>query len=122
VASTPGQLFAGDRWIADGNYGGTFDVRFRRADTVVILSRTRLLCVAGALRRTLRNRGRSIQAADCPERVDLSFLRWIWRYPTDSRPGLDAALAEHGQHVDVVELNSGRACRQFLKGATTTDT
>ena len=27
------ELFAGDRWIADGNYGRTFDERFSRADT-----------------------------------------------------------------------------------------
>jgi adenylate kinase family enzyme len=116
------QLLAGDRWIVDGNYGGTLDVRLCRADTVVILSRARLFCVAGALRRTLRNLGRAVQAADCPERIDLSFLRWISQYPTDSRPRLDAALAAHGQHLDVVELNSGRACRRFINATTTTDT
>ena len=29
------ELFAGERWIADGNYGGSFDERSARADTVV---------------------------------------------------------------------------------------
>ncbi len=31
-------LLAADCWIVDGNYGGTFDVRFARADTVVVLA------------------------------------------------------------------------------------
>ena len=56
-------------------------------------------CVARALRRSLMNRGKSIQAAGCPERLDREFLRWIWRYPTDSKPRLDAALRAHAQHA-----------------------
>jgi adenylate kinase family enzyme len=32
------ELLAADRWIADGNYGSTFDVRFERADTVIVIS------------------------------------------------------------------------------------
>lgn len=31
-------LTAGESWIIDGNYGGTFDLRFSRADTVIVLT------------------------------------------------------------------------------------
>lgn len=105
---------AGETWIADGNYGGTFDIRFARADTVVVLALPRLTCVARALRRSLRNRGRDVQAAGCPERVDTAFLRWVWRYPVHSRPRLDAALDEHRDHLQVIELTSTREVRTFL--------
>ena len=94
-----GELIAGERWIVDGNYGGTFDVRFARADTVIVLAPGRLACLVGALLRSLQNRGTAIQAPRCPERIDLDLLRWIWRYPVDSRPRLDAALARHGDHL-----------------------
>lgn len=106
-------LLGGDRWIADGNYGGTFDSRFERADTVVVLQPPRLVCVRGALGRQIRNRGRDVQAAGCPEHFDLAFLRWIWRYPVDSRRRLDDALARH-PHLHVVELRSRRAAADFL--------
>ncbi|MGO9873061.1 MAG: hypothetical protein ACLPVY_04605 [Acidimicrobiia bacterium] len=108
------ELTAGGRWIVDGNYGGTFDVRFERADTVIILQPSTLTCVAGALRRSLRNRGAAVQAAGCPERVDPAFLRWIWRYRRDSRPRLDAALDLHRLHLEVIELRSRREAEAFL--------
>lgn len=84
-----------DRWIVDGNYGAGFDLRFSRADTVVVLSLPRLRCLTRVLLRWLRHRGRDIQAKGCPERFDAEFLRWVWRYPIDGRPRLDAALARH---------------------------
>jgi adenylate kinase family enzyme len=108
------ELFAGDRWIADGNYGGTFDERFARADTVIIVSRSRLACVVSAVGRTARHHGKAVQAEDCPERYQLVFYRWIWNYERDSRPRLDAALKRH-DHLDVVELKTRKAMAQFLE-------
>ena len=107
------ELVAPDQWIIDGNYGATFDVRFARADTVVILQPPAPSCIAGALHRSLRHRGKAVQAAECPERVDADFLRWIWRYKRDSRPWMDKALVRHG-HLAVVELRSRRQAQEFL--------
>jgi adenylate kinase family enzyme len=111
-------LVAGEQWIADGNYGGTLDVRLERADTVIVLQPARLVCVGRALRRSLRHRGEAVQAPSCPERVDPAFLRWIWRYPRDSRPRLDAALARHRDHLTVVELRSRKEAADFLLRAS----
>ena len=108
------ELCAGDRRIADGNNGATFEVRFERADTVIVLAPPRPVCVAGALRRTVTHRGRAVQAPGCAERVDLEFLRWIWRYPADSRPRLDAALGRHRERLRIVELRSRREAAAFL--------
>jgi adenylate kinase family enzyme len=108
-------LISGQSWIVDGNYGGTFDIRFARADTVIVLSLPRWRCVSRALHRTLRNYGKAIQAAGCKERVDLKFLRWVWRYPIDSRPRLDAALERHRGNLRVIELTSTDDARAFLE-------
>lgn len=108
-------LTGGDRWIVDGNYGGTFDVRFERADTVIVLAPPRWVCVHGALTRSMRNRGRAVQAAGCRERIDVAFLRWIWRYERDSRPRLDAALARHAPRLRVIELTSRRQAMDFIE-------
>ena len=109
-----GELFDSDTWIADGNHGGTLDVRLSRADTVIIFAFSRMTCVLGALQRTTKNRGTAIQAPGCPERFDLKLLMWIWRYPTESRPRLDAAIGEHDTYLQVIEMRSRGAARRFL--------
>jgi adenylate kinase family enzyme len=110
------ELVAADRWIADGNYGGTFDARFVRADTVIVVARPRVACVSAAITRTARNHGKPVQAEGCPERFDLEFYRWIWNYERDSRPRLDDALQRH-VHLHVVELTSRDAMARFLENA-----
>ena len=110
------ELVAAERWIADGNYGGTFDERFARADTVIIVARARWACTATAIARSARNHGKPIQADGCPERFDLTFYRWIWNYERDSRPRLDNALHRH-DHLNVVELRTRKAMTQFLEDA-----
>ncbi len=107
------ELCAGERWIANGNDGGTFDERFARADTVIIVARNRLACLTSALWRTTKNQGKAVQADGCPERFRLAFYRWIWNYRRDARARLDASLARH-PHLEIVELTNRRSLRQFL--------
>jgi adenylate kinase family enzyme len=117
-ADLQGGLLSGDNWIADGNYGGTLDVRLSRADTVIVLTLPRWRCALRASKRSLRHRGREIQAKGCPEHLDLEFLRWVWRYPTDSRPRLDRAIDRFRDRLNVVELASTSAARSFLDELT----
>lgn len=105
----------GEQWIADGNYAGTFDVRFSRADTIIVLAPPRWRCISRAIRRSFVNHGLSVQAEGCPERIDVTFLWWLWRYPKDGRPLLDEALRVHGQAATVYELNSSRDVTRFLE-------
>lgn len=108
-------LLAGDAWTVDGNYGATFDVRFARADTVIVLAPPRLRCLTRALRRVLKQQGLAVQAPGCPERLNLTFLKWVWRYPRDSRPRLDAALDRHRANLRVIELTSSAQGGKFLR-------
>jgi hypothetical protein len=87
--------------------------RARTTGRVITSGRQELACVAGAVGRSARNHGQSVQAAGCPERFDLAFYRWIWNYERDSRPRLDDALERH-DHLDVVELRTRTAMSRFL--------
>ncbi|HEV3358290.1 MAG TPA: DNA topology modulation protein FlaR [Pseudonocardiaceae bacterium] len=108
------ELVAGDAWLLDGNYGGTLDIRFAAADTVIFLDFPRWRCLARVLRRTIASRGRDTQAPGCPDKVDAEFLRWIWNFRTDSRPEVLSAMAEHGKHAEHVILGSPRDVRAYL--------
>jgi len=48
-------------------------------------------------------------------RLDLTFLRWIWRCPIDSRPRLDLALDQYRVSRRVIELTSPAQVRRFLR-------
>lgn len=102
-------------WIMDGNYGETMDLRLAAADTVIFLDLPPALCVARVLWRAVRYWGRTRpdMAADCPERLDLNFLRWIWNYPRNNRPAILEKLSRL-EGTRVLRLQSAGAVRRFL--------
>jgi adenylate kinase family enzyme len=108
-------LVAHDRWIIEGNYSGTYDIRLPRADTVIVLSPPRRVCVYRVVKRVVVNWHRDVQAAGCPERLDISFVHWVWRFPKEERPLLDQALAHYAGRFTVVELKSTASARRYLE-------
>jgi adenylate kinase family enzyme len=106
--------FAAARWIADGNYSRTLDARLPRADTVVFVDFPPWRTIPRVLRRWARNRGRAVQAAGCPERLDREFLWWVATYRRRSRPRVRAAIARDAQHAKVVVLRTPREVASFL--------
>ena len=108
------ELFAGDEWIADGNYSATLDERLPRADTVVFCDFPTWRTLPRVLRRTLANRGRAVQAEGCPERLDPQFLWWVARYRYRSRPRVVRAIDELAPGASVHVLRSPRAVDAFL--------
>ena len=110
-------LVAADRWIIDGNYGGTMDLRLAAADTVVFLDVPRLRCLTRIAKRALLHRGRvrDDMTPGCPERLTGEFVRWVWSYPPNHRPGILAKLrAFESKGGRVVVLRSDRDKRDFL--------
>lgn len=113
------ELVRREAWIMDGNYSGTFDIRFEACDAVVFLDLPRLLCLWRVLQRTLlyRKRSRPDMAAGCPEKLDrdfLVFLQWIWNYPKQSRPKILARMRENAGSKKVVHLRSRAEVERYL--------
>jgi adenylate kinase family enzyme len=108
-------LAAGERWIIDGNYSSTMDLRLPLADTIIFLDFPRWICLLRVLRRWLIYRGdnRPDLPPGCPERIDLDFLRWIWNYPQRSRPKTVALLRELQTEKRIVWLQSPGAAKMF---------
>jgi adenylate kinase family enzyme len=111
------EMAAHEQWIIEGNYRNTFDIRFDRADTVIVLGPARSICIYRALKRVLRNWHQPTQAPGCPEHFDWSFLTWVWRFPYDARPQLDEALLAYRGRFEVVELSTRRDVRRYLDAA-----
>ena len=101
------ELVQGERWILDGNYGGTMEIRLEAADTIVFLDLPPLLCIW----RVLRRRGRDEPAS---ARRFLEFVAYIWRYRRTRRPAVEDRIRRHGAGKQVHVLNTRRDVQQFL--------
>jgi adenylate kinase family enzyme len=110
------EMVTGERWIIDGNYGGTMHLRLAGADTVVFLDIPRLVCEWAVFTRWLRYRkgSRPDMAPGLHDKLHLAFVRWIWGYPNTRRPGILRQLSELPPTTRVVRLRSRRAMREFL--------
>lgn len=115
-SATVRALCGAERWIMDGNYGGTLDTRVDAADAIVFLDTPRLTCIARVLRRRIAFRGRSRPSLpeDCPERITLGFLHWLWSYPSRRRPTILATLESLRHSKGVHILRSDRERRDLI--------
>jgi len=84
------ELARGERWVMDGNYSGTMEARLSAADAAVFLDAPRSLCLWRVIKRRISYAGRTRpdMGEGCPERLDAEFVRYVWRYPKDRRPGV----------------------------------
>jgi adenylate kinase family enzyme len=111
------EMIAAERWILDGNYGGTLPERLDACDTVIFFDFPRLVCLRQVLARRLRHigRGRVDLAERCPERLTWSFLVWIWTYPAKRRAGILARLGKLRPDQRAVVLRSRAEVERFLE-------
>jgi len=114
-------VVAGDRWIIDGNYIHTLDLSLPRADTILVINRSRLHCLWRVTWRwaTHIGRTRADMGEGCPEKIDWAFAWYIWTYQRRVAPRRDAAIAAHGAHAQIHHLTGDRQIRRFLEGVDT---
>ncbi|GAB3096860.1 isopentenyl transferase family protein [Lysobacter terrae] len=118
--ATVDRLITADRWILDGNFGGTMERRIAACDTVVFLDLPRHLCLWRVLKRRLQHRAKSRvdMAPGCDERLSLHFLWWIWSYPWRRRPALLRRLQQLRAGQRAVILRSDAEIERFLAAFT----
>ena len=110
------ELAARSRWVMDGNYSSTLDLRLPVADTIVFLDLPRRVTLRRVLARRLRWHGRvrPEMPEGCEERISLDFVRWLWRFPRAGRRRLLDAIALAGVEHRVIRLTSRRDVAAWL--------
>ncbi len=74
-------------WIMDGNFDRTIPLRLTYCDAVIFLDLPRLVCLISVIKRVLFSLGRTRpdMGEGCPERFDLSFLKWVWNFSKEKQ-------------------------------------
>ena len=109
-------LLGSDAWIADGTHVDTLEHRLARADGAIVLDYSRWVAVRGVASRLLHREGRhrADLAPGCTNRLDRVYASFVWTYRHVTKPEVDAALARHADHVDVITLRSRRRAERWL--------
>ncbi len=68
-----------DKWIIEGNYSTTYDIRAPRADTIIYLELPLIICLYRVVKRWLTNIGntRPDMGPGCTEKLDYQFIKFI---------------------------------------------
>lgn len=92
---------AGERWIIEGNYGGTMELRLARATLVLYLDYPIPLCLWRILKRIWQFRGktRPDMTEGCEERLDMAFLWYVARWNSGPGPRTEAKLIGHESKI-----------------------
>ncbi len=109
----------GDAWISEGNFASsTFDIRLPRAQAVIVLERSRWLCLRRVIwRAVMERRDRSDLPLGCPEQLDPDLLRYIWNFERFGKREIEAARLQFGPSIPVLRLSRNRHVAAFLAAA-----
>ena len=110
------ELVAQPSWVMDGNYSGTFHLRFPRADTVIFLDMPTYKSFWRVLKRTYRYHGRTRpdMPENCPERVDRKFWHYVLTYNLTRRKGILKKLEAEKERMQIVHLRSLKQIDEWL--------
>ncbi|MDD3225701.1 MAG: DNA topology modulation protein [Clostridium sp.] len=110
------ELISRDKWIIDGNYGSTMNIRLEKADTVILLQLNRFVCLFSYFKRVITNLNkiRPDMPEGCKEKFDLEFMKYILEFPKKSGQRNIDKLKE-SKNKQVIVFKSRRAANKYIK-------
>jgi len=110
------ELCKQDSWIMDGNFGGTFDIRFPAADAIIFLDYSRSLAIYRTIKRIIKYKGRVRPdlAKGCPERFDWSFLKFIWNFHKNHRHIIENSLDKYAVNKKIYRFKNPAELGSFI--------
>ena len=105
-----------DKWIIDGNYIRTFDMRAERADTIIFINMPTYVCFYRVIKRRVmyKDKSRPDMAEGCPEGIDFEFFKWVLTYNKKIRPRILEKLKKYNDKT-VIILNSEMEVKDFIE-------
>lgn len=109
-----GEIFATDKWIIDGNYKRTIEMRLKQCDTVFLFDLPAEICLQGAAERIGKGR------YDLPwieTELDPEFRKFIEDFPNDTLPYIYELLDKYKEGRHIVIFRSREEAEEYLKSS-----
>ncbi|WP_430787510.1 topology modulation protein [Virgibacillus flavescens] len=108
-----------DKWIMEGNYSNTTEIRAEMADTIIYLELPLRVCLYRVLKRWITNLGtnRPDMGDGCTEKMDFAFIKFIITTYYPRKKNTTArfqSLQEIGSHKKIITLKSKKEIRTYL--------
>ena len=106
------EILEKDRWIIDGNYNRTMEMRMKACDTVFLLDYPLELCLEGAGSRVGTKR------EDLPwveEELDEEFRQWIIDFPAEQLPHIYELVEKYRDAKEFHIFHSRDEAEEYLK-------
>lgn len=105
------EILSKDKWIIDGNYARTLEMRIKLCDTVFLLDFPTELCLTGAQSRIGKPR------EDMPwieTEFDEEFKQWIIDFPDNELPGIYTLLDKYKNEKSIFVFYSRDEIDDYL--------
>lgn len=103
-----------DKWIIDGNYQRTLEVRLKECDTVFFMDYPLETCLLGAKSRIGKKR------EDLPwveDEFDQEFRQWIIDFPEKQLPQIYELLDKYQKEKEIIIFKSRKEAEEYLYNA-----
>lgn len=104
-----------DKWIIDGNYQRTIEMRLKECDTVFLMDYPLEVCLSGAEERVGKKR------EDLPwieEKIDEEFKQIIVDFSKNKLPQIYKLLEKYQQNKNIVIFKSREEADNYIKKMT----
>lgn len=106
------EIMSSDRWIIDGNYNRTLEMRFEKCDAVFLLDFPTEICLAGAAERIGKKR------EDMPwteNELDGEFKQWILDFPRDGLPKIYELISKYRDKRSIYIFRSREDIKDYFE-------
>lgn len=109
------ELLKLDKYIIEGNYNRTLDLRLEKCDCAIYLDLNRLTCLFSVIKRYFmyRNKTRDDITVGCDEALDKEFITYVWKFNHNYRKKYYLKLEQLNKPVII--LKNRRHVKKFLK-------
>ncbi|MBL4936993.1 topology modulation protein [Clostridium sp. YIM B02515] len=105
-----------EKWIIDGNYISTLEMRVKLADTIIVLNIPSEICVSNAYKRAEENIEQGVNRNDMAEGFDYTvteeFINFIKSFEVDTMPRIKTILTSFPDK-NIKILSSYREVEEF---------
>jgi adenylate kinase family enzyme len=110
-----------DKWILDGNFTSTLDLRIQHADTIIFIDLPRVLRLYRVVkRRLMKNRERPDINKHCKEQLDWKLLKSVWLFGKKRKPEIMKKLEQSKNNKIIYIIESNSDLKKFVQKITQT--